>query len=254
MILAIDVGNTSTTAALFPLTGGEPVQFLHYPTIRNSDTLLINSTLENLLYVNNTLQVTALALSSVVPEFDSVYSKFSNELGMVFFNINVNIKHKLAINYDNPAQLGVDRFVNAEAAHHLYKRDMVIVDIGTATTICVILAEGIFDGGLILPGPAAMKSGLLAKASRLPEYEIQKPVKMISHNTIEGLQSGSYYGVIAQIEGLLQRIEKEYNRKFLTLITGGYASLFGDGIELEKVIDPLLTLKGIKLLYDWNDL
>ncbi len=153
-----------------------------------------------------------------------------------------------AIKMDTPEEVGADRLLNALAAHHHYGGPLVVVDFGTATTFDVVDRDGAYLGGIIAPGINLSIEALHQAAARLPRIGIGRPQSVIGTNTIAAMRSGTYWGYIGLIEGLLSRIEGEYGEKLKAIATGGLAPLFAEGTARFTTIDPDLTLDGLRLL------
>lgn len=257
MILGFDIGNTSTTAGIYPPDRLEPDFTWRFPTVKDTDPEALSRQVREGInsYPAGTKEapVLGLAFSSVVPEVNGAY----HEMGRKFFGkdpyeISCRSKLNYRIIYDDPAQLGVDRIVNAAAAFHEFGGGDVIVDIGTAVTFCVLLEDGTFDGGIIAPGIDTAIRSLALRASRLPEVPFEKPERLAARNTIDALKSGFFYGWLSMAEGIIGRIEKEYGRPFRIILTGGFATTVAEYLARPVLVDHLLAMKGIKLIYDMN--
>ncbi len=257
MILGFDIGNTSTTAGLFRPDKIEPEYTCRYPTIKDAGPdILAGQAREGMGRFSSggdDAQVGGLVFSSVVPEVSGAY----HEMGRRFFgNDPYEITSRSRLNYrivyDDPAQLGVDRIVNAAAAFHEYGGGDIIVDIGTAVTFCVLLEDGVFDGGIIAPGVDTAIRSLALRASRLPEVPFEKPDRLVARNTVDALKSGFFYGWLSLADGIIGRIQGEYGREFRVILTGGYAAAVAGHLSRPVIVDQLLSMKGIKLIYDMN--
>jgi type III pantothenate kinase len=152
------------------------------------------------------------------------------------------------IKIDNPDEVGADRLLNALAAHEQYKGPLVVVDFGTATTFDVVDADGAYLGGVICPGINLSIEALHQHAARLPRIGIGRPQSVIGRSTIPAMRSGTYWGYIGLIEGLLTRIEAEFGAKLKAIATGGLAPLFAEGTAKFTAINSDLTLDGLRLL------
>lgn len=156
------------------------------------------------------------------------------------------------IKVDNPAEVGADRLLNSLAAHRAYHGPLVVVDFGTATTFDVIDKDGAYLGGAIAPGINLSIEALHTAAARLPRIGIGRPQAVIGRSTIPAMQSGIYWGYVGLIEGLVTRIQAEYEGRLKVVATGGLAPLLAEGTTIIEVIDPDLTLDGLRLLADRN--
>jgi type III pantothenate kinase len=153
-----------------------------------------------------------------------------------------------AIKTENPDDVGADRLLNALAAHNHYRGPLVVVDFGTATTFDVVDADGAYLGGAISPGINLSIEALHQAAARLPRIGIGHPHSVIGRGTVAAMQSGTYWGYIGLIEGLISRIETEYGETLKAIATGGLAPLFSEGTAKFTAIDADLTLDGLRLL------
>ena len=257
MILGFDIGNTSTTAGLYRENRLEPDFTFRYPTARDADhgslAGRIREGIGGYRSGADEVRVSGLAFSSVVPEVNGAYHEMGRTLfGGRPYEITCRSKLNYEIRYDDPAQLGTDRIVNAAAAFHEYGGGDIVVDIGTAVTFCVLLEDGVFDGGIIAPGIDTAIRSLALRASRLPEVPFEKPERLVARGTIDALKSGFFYGWLSLAEGLIGRIEREYGRDFRVILTGGFAAAVAEHLSRPPVVDQLLAMKGIKLIYDMN--
>lgn len=166
--------------------------------------------------------------------------------------VEPGVKTGIAIHVDNPLEVGADRIVNCAAAHHTYGGPTVIVDFGTATTFDVVTESAEFVGGVIAPGLNTSAEALFARAARLPRVDIRRPAHVIGTNTVVNMQSGIYFGYLGLVDGILARIKREVPGLKRVVATGGLAPLFADESEHIDNVDPELTLKGLKIIYDRN--
>ncbi len=156
------------------------------------------------------------------------------------------------IRVDNPSEVGADRLVNALAAHERYRGPLVVIDFGTATTFDVVEGDGAYVGGVIAPGINLSIEALHQAAARLPRIGIGRPQAVIGRSTVPAMQSGIYWGYVGLIEGLVARIQGEFDRPLKVVATGGLAPLFSEGTLVMERIDPDLTLDGLRLLAQRN--
>ncbi len=156
------------------------------------------------------------------------------------------------IKVDSPAEVGADRLLNALAAHQRYAGPLTVIDFGTATTFDVVDADGAYIGGAIAPGINLSIEALHQAAARLPRIGIGRPQAVIGRATVPAMQSGLYWGYVGMIEGLVTRIQAEFERPLKVLATGGLAPLFSEGTTIIEHIDPDLTLDGLRLLAQRN--
>ena len=163
-----------------------------------------------------------------------------------------NLDWGFAIRVDNPAEVGADRLLNTLAAHQAHQGPLIVLDFGTATTFDVVDADGAYLGGVIAPGINLSIEALHKAAARLPRIGIGRPQAVIGRSTIPAMQSGIYWGYVGLVEGLVTRIRAEYEAPMRVIATGGLAPLLAEGTTIIDVIDPDLTLDGLRLLADRN--
>ena len=156
------------------------------------------------------------------------------------------------IKVDNPAEVGADRLLNSLAAHQAYRGPLIVIDFGTATTFDVVDETGAYMGGVIAPGINLSIEALHKAAARLPRIGIGRPQAVIGRSTVPAMQSGIYWGYVGLIEGLVARIRAEWDAPLKVVATGGLAPLLAEGTTVIEVIDPDLTLEGLRLLADRN--
>jgi type III pantothenate kinase len=155
----------------------------------------------------------------------------------------------LTIRYPNPKEIGSDRLVNAAAAYHKYRRDLIIVDFGTATTFCAVTKEAEYLGGVIAPGLGISAEALFARAAKLSKVELTRPKTVIGTDTGSSIQSGLLFGYAGLVDTLVRRIEQELGRSAYVIATGGLSNIIAKETVSIQTIEPLLTLEGLGLLY-----
>ena len=253
MILGFDIGNTSTTAGVYRDDAVVPGRVFRFPTRKQAGSEELTRQVKNGLEAGEARDVTGLAFSSVAPEINSAYHDMAErEFGVGAFEVTCRSVLNFTLQYDDPEQLGADRIVNAAAAFREYGGGCVVVDIGTAVTFCVLLEGGVFDGGIIAPGVETAIRSLALRASRLPEVPFEKPDRVVARDTVNALKSGFFYGWLSLADGIIARIEREYGRAFRVILTGGFAGAVTAHLAHENTVDQLLSMKGIKILYDLN--
>ena len=252
-LLAVDVGNTNTVLGVF--RGSDLVNHFRIETNagRTSDELavLVRSLLELQGFAWGSLD--AGIVSSVVPPAVFPIQRFFKQyLGAPALVVGPGIKTGMPILYENPREVGADRIVNAVAAFETYHCGCIIVDFGTATTWDVVTPRGEYLGGAIAPGIQISAEALYSHAAKLPRVEIHRPGKVIGRNTVSSMQSGLLYGYAGMVDALVTRIRAEVDFPAKCLATGGLARLLASESSTIETTDELLTLKGLKILYDRN--
>ncbi len=257
MLLAIDVGNTNTVMGLYRLgdasAPAEVVASWRITTPAKQTCDEFGVLLRNLFALRE-LEigvVDGIAISSVVPPLDAMLRQVC-ELSFKLepFFIEPGISVGLPILTDHPAEVGADRIVNCVAAFERFGGPIIVVDMGTATTFDVVSAKGEFLGGAIAPGLGISAEALFAKAARLPRIEVKKPAKVVGTNTVDNIQIGLYYGYIGLVDGILERMIAQMGPETKTVATGGLATLIAGGSKYIHVVDDMLTLTGLRILYE----
>jgi type III pantothenate kinase len=156
------------------------------------------------------------------------------------------------VRYDNPAEVGADRIVNAVAAKERYGTPAIVVDFGTATTLDLLGEDGAYLGGAIAPGPGISSEALFTKAAKLPKVEFARPLTVMGRNTVASMQSGLYWGYVGLVEGLVRRMGEEQGGIETVVATGGFAPVIAQDCPSIKHVDEDLTLWGLQLLYAKN--
>ncbi len=198
--------------------------------------------------------IEAIIIASVVPpimySLEHAIRKYFNKEPIV---VGPGIKTGINIKYENPREVGADRIVNAVAAYELYGGPLVIVDFGTATTFCAISSKGEYLGGIICPGIKISADALFQKAAKLPRIDLAKPEYVIGRNTVVSMQAGIIYGYVGQVDYLVRRMKREMKESNIKVIaTGGLARMIASESETIDEINGLLTLEGLRLIYERN--
>ncbi len=250
-VVLIDVGNTNTVFGLY--RGDELVQHLRLSTDRERTADEYGALLLPLFarLGLDPAATAALIVSSVVPPLNTTMEILAREYFQTTATfIDAAVRTGMPIRYDNPAEVGADRIVNSVAALERYGAPVVVVDFGTATTFDVVNRAGEYVGGIIAPGIGISAEALFARASRLYRVDVRKPERLVGSNTGTAMQSGIYYGYVGLVDGILERLCAEIPDLTTVVATGGQAALIAGGSRFIREVDPMLTLVGLKLIYD----
>jgi type III pantothenate kinase len=253
MLLVIDIGNTNIVLGLYE--GDALTYHWHVSSERNKTEdeygMLVRSLFES---VGLTFQkIEGVIYSSVVPPLNHVIERMCTKYFLKKpLVIGPGIKTGLNIKAEYPREVGTDRIVNAVAATHEYGTPVIVVDFGTATTFCYIDKQGQYWGGAIAPGIGISTEALVSRAAKLPRIEITRPAAVIGRNTIASMQSGIFYGFVGQVEGIVGRMKAEAGIQPKVVATGGLAPLVAKEATIIDVVDPNLTLKGLRLIFERN--
>ena len=253
MLLAIDIGNTDSTLGVFENERLRATWHMETNLHRMADEYA--ALLLNLLHHQglDKSDIKEVALCSVVPPLIATYEDlFRRYFHISPLVVSAGVKTGVRIRMDNPREVGTDRIVNAAAAHHLYGGPVIIVDLGTATTFDTVSKEGDYLGGAIAPGMNVAAEALFMQAAMLPRVELVHPKHAIGTNTISAMQSGIVFGYVGLIEGMVARIQQELGEKAKVVATGGYAELIARETAVIDVVNPNLTLIGLRLIYLMN--
>ena len=250
MLLTVDIGNTNIVWGLF--NGSVLVAHWRMATDAKKTADEYGVLFLNLLAHQGQIadQVAGAILSSVVP---ALTGTFETMIGTYFRRtpivVSADTVTGLTLKYANPKEIGSDRIVNAVAAHNKYRRDLIVVDFGTATTFCVITKSGEYLGGVIAPGLGISAEALFARAAKLSKVEIARPKTVIGADTASSIQAGLLYGYAGLVDALIQRMEQELGRSTFVVATGGLAAIIAPETKSIQKVDPFLTLEGLELLY-----
>jgi type III pantothenate kinase len=246
MLLAIEQGNTNT---LFAVHDGQT-----WTAQWRAATDPQRTADEYGVWLHQLLSMRDLAMadiddciiSSVVPQSLFNLRNLSRRyLKVEPLVVGENAELGIPIRIQKPSEAGADRLVNAIGGYLKYGGPLILIDSGTATTFDLVGADGAFEGGLIAPGINLSMQALHSAAARLPRVAIAKPAHVIGKGTVEAMQSGVFWGYVALIEGLIERIKREYHAPLQVIATGGVASLFEGATDRIDAFDPDLTLRGL---------
>ena len=208
-----------------------------------------------LFYLNDLRadDINAIIISSVVPPVVPTLERMCQRyFGLSPLLIGPGVKTGMDIRYDNPREVGADRIVNAVAAYEKYGGPVIIVDFGTATTFCAVDAKGVYLGGSICPGIGISTEALVQRTAKLPRIELKRTDSVICRNTIESMQAGVFYGFVGQVEGIVSRMRRELDMSARVVATGGLAVVIAPATKTIDVVEPMLTLEGLRIIYERN--
>jgi type III pantothenate kinase len=253
MLLVIDVGNTNTVLGLYDgeaLVHDWRVRTVIDHTVDEYGMLILNL-LKNCR--NSPETIRDIIISCVVPPMLNILEPLCRKyFGMVPLIVGPGVKTGMPIFYDNPREVGADRIVNAVAAYEKYRRELIIVDFGTATTFDYISQRGEYMGGCIAPGIMISSEALFERAAKLPRVELSSPRTIITKDTVSGMQAGIMYGYAALVDGIVERMKTETVSVPLVVATGGLANVVAKETKHIDVVDERLTLEGLRIIFGRN--
>jgi type III pantothenate kinase len=250
MLLVLDVGNTHTVLGLYE---GEALRaswrlWTHHS--RTADQWAVE--MAGLLALQGLGRdaVDAAIMSSVVPPMTGILADTIQRLFAIEpLQVGPGIKTGIRILYENPLEVGADRIVNSVAALARVGAPSIVVDLGTATTFDAISPRGEYLGGIIVPGLLVSAEALFSRAAKLPRVEVRRPPRLIGRNTVHSIQSGLYHGYTALINGMLILMKEDLEGDPRVVITGGLSSVLAGDLKGVDLIDPDLTLEGLRLIH-----
>ena len=253
MLLVVDVGNTQTHFGTYE--GGALVEHWRFATVRDSTADEIGAALRNLVELRGVEleQIDSSIVSSTVPQLGPQWLEMTERyLGHEMLVVGPGFKTGMPLRYDNPREIGADRLVNAVAAYERTQGACIVVDFGTAITYDPVSAEGEYLGGIISPGVEISVEALASRAAKLPKVDLEPPRALIGKSTIEAIRSGVIYGFAAMVDGIVARLLEEMGEETATIATGGLAHHIVPFTERIDEIDDLLTLEGLRILFERN--
>lgn len=253
MLLAIDIGNTNLVIGCIH---DDKILFkarIATDSTRTSDQYGVE--IKNMLeaYGVKRSDIDDCIISSVVPPvFNSVRTGVIKIIGKQPMVVGPGLKTGLNIHVDVPSQVGSDRIVIAVAALAEYKAPLLLMDLGTATTIEAVEPDNVYMGGVIIPGVRVSLDALTSRAAQLPGISLDRPKQVIGKNTVDCMRSGMMYGTAAMIDGLVERMEEELGHRCTLIATGGLAQFIAPLCKREIILDKDLLLKGLNIIYKKN--
>lgn len=253
MVFTIDIGNSNIVVGTVNRQG---VLFVERMSTDHKKTeleyaILLKSAME--IHGITTNEIKGCIISSVVPPVTSVINRALEKLtGEKALVVGPGIRTGLNIKIDNPAQLGSDLVVDAVAGIAEYPLPLIIIDMGTATTMSAIDAAGNYLGGVIIPGVRVALDSMVSRTAQLPRISFEAPKKAIGKNTIECMKSGSVFGSASMLDGMIDRLEEELSQDATVVATGGIAPFITPHCKHKIVCDDTLLLKGLYLIYNKN--
>lgn len=253
MLLAVDVGNTNISYGI--LEGKVLRNHLRTESARQRTAdefaVLVRGMMS--LYGVDPGAIDTAIIASVVPALTDTMIEFVRRAFRIEpLVVGPGIKTGMPILYEDPREVGADRIVNAVAAYEWAKSSVIVVDFGTATTFDCVSAKGEYLGGVITPGVQISADALFSRAARLHRVELAVPPKTIGRNPTQSMQSGMIYGYAGLVDGLCQRLRQELGADSRIVATGGLAGLIGKQTTSIEVVDPDLTLTGLRLIHERN--
>ena len=253
MFLALDIGNTNITFGLFD--GGELGPSWRIRTIHEKMPDEYGVLLDQMIRHRGFRpdQVTGGAIASVVPPLTPIFEQVCRDyLRHTPLVVDAGVRTGVRIRYDDPRMVGADRVADAAAVRALYSVPACVVDFGTATTFDALSAEGDYLGGAIAPGITIAAQALFERTAKLPRVELTRPPFAIGRNTPHSIQSGLLFGYVGLVEGMVARFKAELGPETIVIGTGGLAEIIARETKVIDVVDPWLTLHGIRIIYELN--
>jgi type III pantothenate kinase len=254
MLLAIDVGNTQTHLGVFKGRQLEHEWRAATDAARTADELaLLFGQFLDLADLSFSREITGVAICSVVPRTTQELREMTESyFGFEAVVVEPGVRTGIAIKTDNPREVGADRIANAVAAHQMFDGEaVVVVDFGTAITVDAVSARGDYLGGSIAPGIDVAATALFSSTAQIRRVELVAPAGAIGRNTVMAVQSGIIFGTAGLVDGLIRRVMDELGDARV-VATGGLAPVVMEHCELIEIVEPMLTLEGLRLIFERN--
>ena len=253
MLLAIDVGNTNIDIGVFNQEELHANWHLATDVDKSADeyaVILLSLFSQHGLGPSD---IEHVAICSVTPPLSPTFLELCQHyLNISPLVVEAGVKTGVNILMDNPREVGPDRIVNAVAGHHRYGGPLIVIDLGTATTFDAVSEKGDYLGGAIAPGIKVATEALFQRTAKLPRVDLVRPKHAIGRDTITAMQSGFIFGYVGLIEGIVARIQQELGGKAKVIATGGYTELLAEETKVIEIIDPYLTLIGLRIIHELN--
>lgn len=255
MLFTIDIGNTNITFGVYNTRSSElayqwRIKTDHGRMADEYGIIILGLMRHEKLEFS---QIRGVALASVVPPLTTVFvemiERYMQQSPLV---VEAGVKTGVKIRYDSPRDVGADRIVDAAAVYKTYGGPACIVDFGTATTFDAISRHGEYLGGAIAPGISISAEALSSRTSKLPQVDLVRPPKAIGSNTVHAIQSGLVFGYVGLVEGMVARFRQELGQDMRVIGTGGLAETIAAETDVIEVVNPWLTLEGLRIIWEMN--